>query len=145
MPITTNADKMDIFKIISSDPYINSLGYTPDNIYRFKYSWDLITDNTKQIFIYNTTPENNPITIAKRVIFQIEISAPFANYNDVDLAGEQIMALLDGAELTSEKHRLYLYAPPLVLTAPPNFYQIGIRFATNETTFNKKIIKKREV
>lgn len=137
MPITLNDDKMEIFKIISEDPYIKSLGFTADKIYRFRNSWDLVTDETKQIFIFNMQPENTRSAIFKKLVYQIDITVPFAEYNKADLASEQIMALLDGRQITDTFHTLRLYSPPMVLTAPSNFYSIGIRFGCAETVFNK--------
>lgn len=137
MPITVNHDKMAIYKIISEDPYILSLGFTPEHIYRWRNSWDLMTDDNKQIFIFNMQPENTRSPIQKNLIYQIDINVPFADYNKADLASEQIMALLHEREIGDNFHVLELYSAPMVLTAPPNFYTIGIRFSTAEIIYNK--------
>ena len=137
MPITLNDDKLEMYKILSTDPYIKSLGFAPDKIYRWRYSWDVMTEETKQIFIFNMQPEMIRDGLFQRLIFQIDVNVPFADYNSADLAGDQIIALLHEREIGPNFHRLRLYSAPMVLTSPPNYYSIGIRFSSSESVANK--------
>lgn len=140
MPITTNDDKLKIFQIIANDPYILSLGFEKSNIERTKTTTEKISSEQKQIFIYPITPEGTLSYIIRRIVYQIDVSAPITDYNVADLCAEQIMALLHNKEIT-KAHKIILLDPPLVQTSPPSNYCVGIRFGINETVFNvpKKI------
>ncbi len=137
MAITINSDKLRIFEIITSDPYITEqLGFVNKNIFRTRTTTDKISSTAKQLFIYNVTPENTASAIVTGIVYQIDISTPLAEYNDADLCAEQLVALLGDCDL-SEFHHLKLLDPPLTLTASPSNYCIGIRFVCNSTIYNK--------
>ena len=128
---------MEIYKISSTDPYMKSLRFMPERIYRWRYSWDLMADDVKQIFIFNMQPEISEGGLYQRMIYQIDVNVPFADYNDADLCAEQIIALLTNRTIGNNFHRLSLYSAPMVLTSPSNYYSIGTRFVSPESVINK--------
>lgn len=143
MPITLNDDKINIFKILSTDPYIESLGFIARDIMRTKNTTEKIDANKHQIFIYNVPAERSMNRFISNLVYQIDVSTPLGKYNNADLCVEQIIALLDGKDIGG-MHRLRLTGEPQALSCPPSNYCIGIRFVCSETKFNriKTIIEK---
>lgn len=134
MAITIATDKIAIQSILSTDPYIKEyLGFSPKEFYRVRATDEIlgITDNKsqlkQQIFIYNVTPEDTINPLIKGIVYEIDVSVPYAKNGTADLAMEQIMALLDGFEIANV-HQLELLDPPMVLESDTALYQVGVRF-----------------
>lgn len=136
MPITLNDDKINIFKIISSDKYITELGFYSRDIMRTKNTTEKIDANKHQIFIYNVSPEKTVGNVMSKLVYQIDVSTPLGKYNNADLCIEQIIALLNNKHIGS-MHRLRLLDAPQALSCPPSNYCVGVRFVCSETKFNK--------
>ena len=136
MAISPFRDKKAIADILSSDSYLTStLGFTTANINRVKYTDETLSATKKQIFIYNAQPEDTPWDKAKNIVYEIDVSAAYANNGSVDNAIEQVIALLDGVELYGT-HRIELLDPPNTLSAPNSIYQVGVRFYVPSTVYN---------
>lgn len=144
MAITPATDKIAIQSILSTDPYlIDYLGFSPKEIYRVNATDKILEDEARQqIFIFNSVPEKTINPIIHGVIYEIDVSVPYAKNGTADLAMEQIIALLHNAEI-SNTHRIELIEPPTVLASETSLYQVGVRFACYSTTYNK--IKKYNV
>lgn len=143
MAITVAKDKERIQSILSNDPYlINYLGFSPKEIYRVKATDTLLgtsSNNEKlkqQIFIFNVDPEATINPIIKGIVYEVDVSVPFAKNGTGDLAIEQVQALLIGAEITPT-HELELLDPPLILPSETSLYQIGVRFVCYESIYTK--------
>lgn len=138
MAITPATDKIAIQSILSTDPYlIDYLGFSPKEIYRVPATDNLLEDEKRQqIFIYNTFPEKTVNPIIWGVIYEIDVSVPYSKNGTADLAMEQIIALLQNAEIANT-HRLEIIEPPTVLASETSLYQVGVRFACYSTTYNK--------
>lgn len=137
MAITPATDKIAIQAILTNDSYLTEeLGFSPSEIYRVKMVDDILDDNKKQqIFIYNVTPETTINPIIYGIVYEIDVSVPYALNGNADFAVEQIIALLNGAEI-SNTHRLEISEPPIVLSSETSLYQVGIRFVCYATTYN---------
>lgn len=129
MAVKTATDKIVIQSVLSTDPYMKDyLLFSPGEYYRVKATDEIIGDGKKQqIFIYNTSPELtvNPLIVG--LVYEIDISAPYAKNGTVDNAADQIVALLDGLEIATNR-QLELLDPPMVLQSDTALYQVGIRF-----------------
>lgn len=143
MAITIAKDKIAIQAILSTDPYLTEeLEFSPDEIYRVKATDVILSGrNKQQIFIYNVTPEPTVNPIIYGIVYQIDVSVPYAMDGSADEAMEQIIALLQNKEI-SNTHKLEIIDPPMVLASETSLYQVGVRFVCYETTYNK--IKKIE-
>lgn len=144
MPITTNQDIMFVRDLITNDPYIKSLGFTPINITGVKNSnFEIKTDNM-EINIYNVDGKGTDSDIVISMIYQIDIMVPKDKYNIANEAKDQIIALLQHY-CEKSGFRYKLVHPGLILTVPPSYYGIGFRFSFYETIFNKiKKVKESE-
>lgn len=151
MAITIQNDKIAIQSVLTVDPYMKEyLRFEPNEYYRVRATDEIlgITDNKsqlkQQIFIYNVTPEDTVNPLIKGIVYEIDVSVPYAKSGTADLAVEQIMALLDGLEI-SNVHRLELLDPPMVLSSDTSLYQVGVRFIcyvskiTQKKTYAKNI------
>lgn len=138
MAVTIATDKIAIQSILSADPYlIDYLEFDPHEIYRVKATDDILKDgNEQQIFIFNADPERTINPLIHRIVYEIDVSVPWAKNGTADLAIEQIMALLDGKEISCT-HRLEILDMPTALPSETSLYQVGIRFACYETIFTK--------
>lgn len=143
MPITIATDKLAIQSILSMDSYLTEyLGFPSDEIYGVRATDDILDDNQKkQIFVYNVIPEATINPIIYGMVYEIDVSVPYALNVDADLAMDQILALLDGVEI-SNTHKLELLNPPMVLSSETALYQVGIRFVCYEAKYNR--IKKHK-
>lgn len=141
MAITIQSDKIAIASILSTDPYITEyLGFDPKEIYRVRANDKLLKEGTKQIFIYNTYPEPTINPIIWGVVYEVVISVPWENNGTADLAIEQIIALLHGANL-SNTVKLEMIDPPAILSSETSLYQIGVRFISYQSVYNKPKVK----
>lgn len=138
MAITIATDKIAIQAIITNDRYITEyLEFSPEEIYRVRATDTILDDKSKQqIFIYNVSPEPTINPLIYGIVYEVDVSVPFALNGTADLAIEQIMALLNGVEI-SNTHRLEIIDPPTVLSSETALYQVGVRFVCYETTFNR--------
>lgn len=134
MAITIATDKIAIQSVLQTDPYLKEyLGFQSSEYYKVRATDEILglTDNKnqlkQQIFIYNITPEDTINPLIKGIIYEIDVSVPYAKSGTADLAIEQIMALLDGLEIANV-HELELLDPPMVLSSDTALYQIGVRF-----------------
>lgn len=142
MPITTNNDIIWARDVITSDPYIKSLGFTPERIMGYKNSGNELSVNNREINLYNVDGDKTRSSITMSVNYEVDIMVSRDYYNIANEAKDQIIALLQSS---AEKHkkRFKLIHPGLILSVPPTFYGIGFRFSLYETIFNS--IKKVEV
>lgn len=139
MSITVANDKIAIQAIISTDEYITEyLEFDPMEIYTVQATNELLeqSENKQQIFIFNTYPEATINPIIWGMIYQVTVSCPVNNAGTADLAIEQIIALLHKKEI-SNGVMLELIDPPVVLSSDTSLYQIGARFVSYETLYNK--------
>lgn len=134
MAITIATDKIAIQSVLSTDPYLKDyLGFSPKEFYRVRATNELLglTDKNQQlkqqIFIYNVTPENTINELIKGIVYEIDVSVPYAKNGTADLAMDQIVGLLDGLEIATV-HKLELLDPPMVLSSETSLYQVGVRF-----------------
>ncbi len=145
MSITVANDKIAIQAIISTDEYITEyLEFDPMEIYTVQATNELLeqSENKQQIFIFNTYPEATINPIIWGMIYQVTVSCPVNNAGTADLAIEQIIALLHKKEIANGV-MLELIDPPVVLSSDTALYQIGARFVSYETVYNKP--KKRPI
>lgn len=143
MSVTPWSDKIAIQSILTVDPYIKDyLLFSPDEIYTVKATDELLGIGEKeffpkrQIFIYNAYSENTYNDIIKGIVYQVDVSTSWREQGTADLAIEQIMALLDGREI-SNTHKLELLELPVVLASETSLYQVGCRFVCYVSKFNK--------
>lgn len=136
--ITPAQDKTAIKAILDTDPYIQGAGFTPDNIKKTKYGTDTLNSNApdNQIFIYNGTPENPNNRIQKGVVYKIAVAGKRRDQTVVDNVAEQVLALLNDADL-GRSHILELLDPPIELESDPAIYIVEAAFICYETIFNK--------
>lgn len=134
MSVTPWSDKIAIQSILTVDPYIKDyLKFSPNSIYTVKATDELLGLNEKdfapknQIFIYNATSEQTINPIIHGIVYEVDVSTPWHKQGTADLAIEQIMALLDGREI-SKTHQLELLDLPVVLASETSLYQVGVRF-----------------
>lgn len=141
MAITLQSDKIAIASILATDPYITEyLGFDPKEVYRVRANDKLLKDGTKQIFIYNTYPEPTINPIIWGIVYEVEVSVPWENNGTADLAIEQIIALLHGTNL-SNTVKLEMIDPPAILSSETSLYQIGVRFISYQSVYNKPKVK----
>lgn len=142
MAITVQSDKIAIQAILSTDPYLTEyLGFEPREIYKVRANDNLLQDNKKkQIFIYNTYPETTINPVIYGIVYEIVCSVPWENNGTADLAIEQIIALLHNTEL-SNNVKLEIIDMPTVLSSETSLYQVGVRFVSYETIYNKPKIR----
>ena len=136
MPITTNSDIMWARDVITSDPYIQSLGFTPQNIVGYKNSGNELSVNNREINLYNVDGDTTRSSITMSMIYEVDIMVSRDYYNIANEAKDQIIALLQ-TKAEANRKRFKLVHPGLTLSVPPTFYGIGIRFSLYETIFNK--------
>lgn len=143
MSVTPQKDKRAIKAILDTDPYlIDCLGFTPTEIHTVKANDELLgTANNKnqlkyQIFIFNAQPEPTINPWIHGVVYEVDVSVPYNNNGDADLAIEQIMALLDRREI-SKVHQLEILDMPTVLPSETSLYQIGVRFVCYVSKYNR--------
>lgn len=134
MAITIQNDKIAIQAVLSTDPYIRDyLNFDPNEYYRVRATDEILglTDSSsslkQQIFIYNVTPEDTVNPLIKGIVYEIDVSVPYGMDGTADQAIEQIVALLDGLEI-SNVHQLELLDPPMTLSSDTALYQVGVRF-----------------
>ncbi len=137
IPITITDDKLAIYRKLSKDPFILSLGFEPKNMERTRTTEGQLTAETQSIFIYNIAPATSANDIIARMVYQIDVICPNQKYNTTDKCVEQIISLLDGADLGNMHKMHLLQAPQSISTSVPTLYGVGIRFVVNETRFNK--------
>lgn len=144
MAVTPWSDKIAIQAILTVDPYIKDyLNFSPDEIYTVKATDELLGIGEKefypkrQIFIYNVTSEPTYNPIMHGIVYQVDVSTSWREQGTADLAMEQIMALLDGKEI-SNTHKLEILDMPVVLASETSLYQIGVRFVCYISKFTKK-------
>lgn len=143
MAVTLAADKAAIFNILSSDPYlVDALGFSPKEMHRVPMTDALlgVSSSSKprqQIFIYNASPEPTINPVIHGIVYEIDISVPTGLSGSADEAMEQILALLQGAEL-SPTHELEILEMPVKLPSETSLYQIGCRFICYESRYTKK-------
>ncbi|MCI8628588.1 MAG: hypothetical protein HFE57_03600 [Firmicutes bacterium] len=130
-------DKQVIAYTIKSDPYIQSLGFQNQYIYKSMTTPDLIKAGNKQIFIYNAPGVRTVSEIESGLVYQIDVSVPTTENYIADICLEQIQALI--LNKTIRKRPIRLFDPPRAL-APSieNFYIIGMKIVLYSTIFNKK-------
>lgn len=138
MAITIATDKIAIQSILTDDSYLTEyLEFSPDEFYRVRATDDILDEkNKQQIFIYNVSPERTINPLIYGIVYEVDVSVPFALNGTADLAIEQIIALLDGVEI-SNTHKLEITEPPTVLSSDTSLYQVGVRFVCYETKYNK--------
>lgn len=134
MAVTPMQDKTAIQAILSTDPYLTEyLGFSPKEIYRVKATDELLGTNDaknklkQQIYIYNTQAEETVNPLIYGIVYEVDVSVPYAKNGTADLAIEQIIALLDGREILNV-HELEVIDMPTVLSSETSLYQIGVRF-----------------
>lgn len=136
-------DKIAIQAILSTDEYITEyLEFDPKEIYRVQATDDLLGQdkNKLQIFIYNTYPEPTLNPIVWGIVYTVEVSGPWQKNGTVDLAIDQIVALLHNKEI-SNASKLELIDPPTILSSETSLYQVGVRFVTYKSIYNN--VKKK--
>lgn len=142
MAITIQSDKIAIQAILSTDPYLTEyLGIDPNEIYKVEANDKLIKEGSIQIFIHNTFPEATINPVIWGIIYQVTISVPWEKNGTADLAIEQIIALLHNTEIANNV-RLEMIDPPTVLSSETSLYQVGVRFVSYETVYNKPKVAK---
>lgn len=144
MAVTPWSDKIAIQAILTTDPYLSQyLEFEPDEIYTVKATDELLGLSDKdeqlkqQIFIYNAASEPTINPIIYGIVYEIDVSVPTTKQGTADLAMEQIMALLNGTEI-SNTHRLEILDMPIVLASETSLYQIGVRFVCYVSKYTKK-------
>lgn len=141
MAITVQSDKIAIQAILSTDPYLTEyLKFNPMEIYKVKANDKLLKEDVFQIFIYNTYPEPTINPVIYGVVYEIDVSVPWKNSGTADLAIEQIIALLHDTELTNGV-KLEIIDMPTVLSSETSLYQVGCRFVSYQSVFNKPKVK----
>lgn len=144
MAVTPWSDKYAIQAILRTDPYLTEeLGFDPKEMYLVRATDDLLFGDgidknklKKQIFIYNTQPESTINPLIHGIVYEVDVSAPTDNNGTVDLAIEQILALLRWVEV-SNTHRLEILETPTILSSENSLYQVGVRFVIYETIINQ--------
>lgn len=136
--ITPSADKTAIKAILDTDPYIQRAGFFAENIKTSKYgSSDLNNSNTNfQIFIYLGTPEKANTPNQKGIVFNITVMGKRTRQATVDSVMEQIIALLNDADL-GRGHFLIFLDAPVELESDPAIYVVETAFICYETIYNK--------
>lgn len=130
--------------MLIDDPYITEfLGFSPSEIYTVRATDDLLFGDgndknkiKKQIFIYNVQPEPTINPLIYGIVYEVDVSASTNSSGTVDLAIEQILALLPGKE-PSYTHRIEILEPPTILSSENSLYQVGVRFVIYETIINQ--------
>lgn len=149
MSILPWSDKIAIQSILTVDPYIkDELQFSPNEIYTVKATDELlgVNENKKdfkpkqQIFIYNASSEPTYNPLVYGVVYEVDVSTSWQLQGTADLAMEQIIALLDGREI-SKTHKLEILDMPVVLASETSLYQVGVRFVT----YVSKITKPRRL
>lgn len=149
MAITPWSDKIAIQAILTVDPYITDyLEFSPDEIYTVKATDEILGISDKgqslkqQIFIFNVASEQTVNPFIYGVVYEVDVSVPWTSQGTADLAMEQIMALLDGTEI-SYTHKLEILDMPIVLPSETSLYQVGCRFVcyVSKITRPKRYIK----
>lgn len=142
MAVSVWKDKRAIKAILDTDPYlIDFLGFNPNDIYTVRATDGLLglTDNRNvirpQIFIFNTEPERTVNPLVHGLVYEVDVSGSNQDSGTTDLAIEQIIALLDGREL-SNNHILEILDSPTELSSETSLYQIGARFVTYVSKIN---------
>lgn len=154
MAVTPLNDKIVIQALLTTDSYlIDYLEFSPDEIYRVKATDEILgthdsknrgSDGLKQqIFIYNAYPEATINPVIHGIVYEIDVSVPFAKSGTADLAMEQIIAILDGKEIANT-HELEILDMPVVLSSETSLYQVGCRFVCYVSKYNKKKIYVKE-
>ena len=135
--ITPNEDKIAIKAILDTDPYINRVGFLPDNIKTTKYGTSTLNQASDdfQIFISMGTPENPNNWLQKGMVYNISVVGKRARSTIVDSVASQIIALLSETDI-GHSHILYLLDPPLELESDPAIYIVETSFVCYETIFN---------
>lgn len=132
-------DKIAIQAILSTDEYITEyLEFNPKEIYRVQATDELLGQdkNKQQIFIYNTYPEPTINPVIWGIVYEIDVSVPWTKNGTADLAIDQIIALLHNKDI-SESSKLEMIDPPTILSSETSLYQVGVRFVTYKTLYNK--------
>lgn len=144
MAITILTDKIAIQAILSTDPYIiEYLEFDPKEIYRVKATDEILglydekNKLKQQIFIYNVDPERTINPVIHGIVYEVDVSVPYSKSGTADLAIEQVIALLDRAEIANT-HRLHILDMPVVLSSETSLYQIGCRFVCYESIYTRK-------
>lgn len=143
MAITVAADKIAITSILATDEYlIEYLEFDPMEIYRVKATDELLGQerNKQQIFVYNTYPEATINPIIYGVVYEVDVSVPWENSGNADLAMEQIVGLLHNREI-SNTVKLEMIDPPTVLSSETALYQVGVRFISYQSVYTKAKVK----
>lgn len=135
--ITPNEDKIAIKATLDTDPYINRVGFLPDNIKTTKYGTSTLNQVSDdfQIFISMGTPENPNNWLQKGMVYNISVVGKRARSTIVDSVASQIIALLSETDI-GHSHILYLLDPPIELESDPAIYIVEISFVCYETIFN---------
>lgn len=144
MAVTPLNDKIAIQSILTVDDYITEyLAFDPEEIYTVKATDEILglsdkdTQLKQQIFIFNSTPEPTVNPLIHGIVYEIDVSVPWTNQGNADLAIEQILALLDGTEI-SNTHKLEILEMPVVLPSETALYQVGCRFVCYVSKITKK-------
>lgn len=138
MPITPSTDKIAIQSILIDDDYLTDyLRFSPKEFYRARATDQVLNSTKQQIFIYNVSPEPTVNPLIYGIVYEVDVSVPYALNGSADLAMEQIIALLHNVEI-SQTHRLELIDPPQVLDSDTSLYQVGVRFVCYATICNTK-------
>lgn len=127
--------KTEIYKVISTDEYIASLGFEPENIQKSMNTPEPIRAENKQIFIYPTVTQKTPNFCIVTNVFEIDVSVPY----DQNVAGEcmeQIIALLQDYKMNSGKI-FQLYDSPREIAGQSGFVVMGVKFSTHSTIYNR--------
>lgn len=141
LAVTIQSDKIAIVAILSTDDYITEyLKFDPMEIYKVKANDNLLREDVFQIFVYNTYPEPTINPAIYGVVYEVDVSVPWKNSGTADLAIEQIIALLHDTELTNGV-KLEIIDMPTVLSSETSLYQVGVRFVSYQSIYNKPKVK----
>jgi len=138
LAITPQKDNAVIRKVITTDPYILSLGFSSNDTYNTNTTDEKLEANKKQMFIYNSpSRENYSNSETLEVIVQIDISVPIDNSAKANLCAEQIIALLHNYDIGNGSVLKVVSPSPSAMACQSGFFCVGVRFSYFVSKYNK--------
>ncbi len=139
MAITTFDDMTAIRAIITTDPYLNAIGFDTNNVFLYDYLDEEFTLETQVILIKSVDSGSSSSDVGSLVKYEITVAFNNSKVGTVLNACQQIRALLHECDI-GNLHILRLDRPEYKMDSPKGTLVYEMRFYSEVTTYTQRRI-----
>ncbi len=136
MAITTFEDITAIKAIISTDPYLNAIGFNTSNVLMYDYLDEEFTMDTQVILIKAVDPGSSSDDVGSLIKYEITVAFNKSQVGAVLNACQQVRALLHETDI-GNLHILRVDRPEYKVDGPKGILVYEMRFYAEVTTFTQ--------